>query len=84
MKDQKPPTQTLAAALDHTQWDYSAAADRRFLLISVERMFAGVAWEVSPQHLAPMVESVTPDPGEDVSSDFETQPLERLIDDPAL
>jgi hypothetical protein len=81
MKDRKPPTQTLAAALDHTQWDYSAAADRRFLLVPVERMFASVAWEISPQHLEPMAATVTPGSPAADSAEYETQPLERLIGD---
>ncbi len=81
MKDRKLPPQTLAAVLDHTHWDYSAAADRRFLLVSVERMFASVAWEISPQHLTPMAAPVPPGSPVAGSADFETQPLERLVGD---
>jgi hypothetical protein len=84
MKDRKPPTQTLAAALDRTQWDYSAAADRRFLLVSVERVFASVAWEISPEHLEPMTAAVKPGSPAASSADYETQPLERLLGDHAV
>jgi hypothetical protein len=84
MNDRKPARQTLAAVLDHTQWDYSAAADRRFLLTSVERTFASVAWEISPQHLAPMAATATPGAPAADSAEFETQPLERLISDHAV
>jgi hypothetical protein len=81
MKDKKPARQSLAAVLDHTQWDYSAAADRRFLLTSVERTFASVAWEISPQHLAPVAAPATPVSPKADSDDYETQPLERVIGD---
>lgn len=84
MKEKQTPARTLAAVLDHTHWDYSAATDRRFLLVSVEKVFASVAWEIAPQHLAPMAVSVTPDSPEAGSADYETQPLERLIGDHAV
>ena len=47
MKEKKTPARTLAAVLDHTHWDYSTATDRRFLLVSVEKVFASVAWEIA-------------------------------------
>ena len=79
MKHRKPRTQTLAALLDHTRWDYSEAADRSFLLASVETMFASVAWEVAPQHLTPMAATAVSDEAPTGRGDYETQPLERLI-----
>ena len=58
----RKPRETLAWELDHTKWDYSSSTDRSFLLTSVQRMFAGVAWEIAPQHLTPVAEtgSVSP------------------------
>ena len=77
MKERKAHLQTLAAALDRTKWDYSPETDRSFLLSSVERAFASVAWEISSQHLAPMaVDSSAGTP-----AGHETQPLEKLIGD---
>lgn len=82
MKDPKPGAKTLAAELDRTKWDYNPATDRSFLLGSVKRMFASVAWEISPQHLAPAVTVGAADEPAKASGDFETRPLPRVISDP--
>lgn len=79
MKDRKPQGSTLAAELDRTKWDYSPSTDRSFLLVSVERMFASVAWEIPPQHLAPMATPKVVGSHGAKAEDFETQPLDRLI-----
>jgi len=77
MKERKAHSQTLAATLDRTKWDYSPETDRSFLLSSVERVFASVAWEISSQHLAPMAV----DASAGVSERHETQPLDKLTGD---
>jgi len=74
----KPQGLTLAAELDRMRWDYSPGTDRSFLLASVERMFASVAWEITPQHLTPMAERPEGDSRDSNTEDFETQPLECL------
>jgi len=70
-------SQTLAATLDRTKWDYSPETDRSFLLSSVERVFASVAWEISSQHLAP---TAVGSPGGASKAD-QIQPAEELIGD---
>jgi len=75
----KPRGLTLAAELDRMRWDYSPGTDRSFLLASVEKMFASVAWEITPQHLTPMAERHNADSRDSTTEDFETQPLERLV-----
>jgi len=82
MKDSKAGAKTLAAELDRTKWDYNPATDRSFLLGSVKRMFASVAWEISPQHLAPAVTAAAEETSTKASGDFETRPLPRVISDP--
>ncbi len=82
MRDPKPDAKTLAMELDRTKWDYNPATDRSFLLGSVKRMFASVAWEVSPQHLVPAVAVPTVEPPVRGSGDYETRPLPRVINDP--
>ena len=77
MKERNARSQTLAATLDRTKWDYSPETDRSFLLASVERVFASVAWEISSQHLAPMAA----DTSSEASAVYETQPLKKSIDD---
>lgn len=69
---------TLAAELDRTRWDYTPSTDRSFLLASVERMFASVAWEITPQHITPKTEPRAGDSHGSKSADFDTQPLESL------
>ncbi len=82
MKDLKPGAKTLAAELDRTKWDYNPATDRSFLLGSVKRMFASVAWEISPQHLAPAIAVQTADRPAKGPGEFETRPLPCVISDP--
>ena len=81
MKDPKPGAKSLAAELDRTKWDYNPATDRSFLLGSVKRMFASVAWEISPQHLAPAVAVAAADESAKGSGEFETRPLPRVVSD---
>lgn len=77
--NRKPRGATLAAELDRMRWDYSPTTDRSFLLASVERMFASVAWEITPQHLTPMAEHREGDSQGSKAADFDTQPLERSV-----
>lgn len=75
MRPRKAGSQTLAATLDRTKWDYSPETDRSFLLSSVERVFASVAWEVPSQHLTPVTAEASSGP----STSNETQPLKNVI-----
>jgi len=81
MRDPKSGAKSLAAELDRTKWDYNSATDRSFLLGSVKRMFASVAWEISPQHLAPAVAAAAEETSTTASGDFETRPLSRVVSD---
>lgn len=82
MRNPKPGAKTLAAELDRTKWDYNPATDRSFLLGSVKRMFASVAWETTPRHLTPATVVATAEKTTKGSGDFETRPLpfvQRLV-----
>jgi len=79
--NRKPQCLTLAAELDRMRWDYSPSTDRSFLLASVEKMFASVAWEITPQHLIPMTEPGDGDSQSSKPADFDTQPLESVTFD---
>jgi len=81
MRDPKPGAKTLAAELDRTKWDYNPVTDRSLLLGSVKRMFASVAWEISPQHLAPAVAVPSADKRTEGPGEFETRPLPSVISD---
>ena len=76
---EKKNTETLAFELDRTKWDYSPSKDRSFLLNSVERMFASVAWEIAPQHLTPVAETASVGVQAKKSTDHDTQPLAKAI-----
>jgi hypothetical protein len=78
MKHRKPEGKTLAAELDRTRWDYSAAKDRSFLLTSVLNTFASVAWEIAPQHLTPVRGSQENGSGSGEADGVDTRPIERL------
>lgn len=79
MKRLEPDGKTLAAELDRTKWDYNAAKDRSFLLTSVLRTFASVAWEVKPQHLTPVQKNQPASVGVREPNEADTQPIDRAL-----
>lgn len=81
----KRRSSTLAAELDRTTWDYSAARDGKFLLAPVARMFASVSWEFRPQHIGLPAAQKLHVIERPKAPDFDTQPLEPLrLPDPDL